>query len=131
LVDVALPAPTGGSLAVWFGAAGGGLDPADTLTVDDGANSVTGTDFNRDGRPDLATSSVITDRVLVALGSAAAALPAGPGDANCDGRFDSMDLGALAARLFADGCSGADANGDTGVTAADLPRTVRLVSQLK
>ena len=131
LIDLALPAPTGGTLAVWFGAAGGQLDPADTVMVDEGANSVTGADFNRDGRPDLATSSFVTDRVVVALGSAAAPLPAGPGDANCDGRFDSMDLGALAARLFADGCSGADANGDTGVTAADLPRTVRLVSQLK
>lgn len=131
LVDLALPAPTGGTLAIWLGAAGGGLAPADPVAVDEGANSVTGADFNRDGRPDLATASFVTDRVLVALGSAAAPLPAGPGDANCDGRFDTLDLGALAARLFADGCSGADANGDGRVTAADLPRTVRLVSQLK
>lgn len=46
-----------------------------------------------------------------------------PGDANCDGKRDAADVGALVEELFHDGppsCAGADANVDRRVSAADF-----------
>ena len=129
VLDLAMPAPTGGRLAVWLGTAGGALDAADAVAVDEGANSVAAADFNGDGRADLATASFVTDRIVVATSNAGTTIPAGPGDANCDGRIDRNDLAALLARLFAAGCDGADVNEDGAVTAADLPRMAHVLSQ--
>ncbi len=46
--------------------------------------------------------------------------PAGPGDANCDGRIDDADVLGVLRRLYSQGCSAADVNGDGVVTAADV-----------
>jgi hypothetical protein len=57
--------------------------------------------------------------------------PAGPGDADCNGRIDAFDVGALANRLFgagAPGCADADVNGDGSITAGDLPQLVKLIT---
>jgi len=131
VTDLALPAPTGGTLAVWLGIADGTLEPIDAVSVDEGANSIAAADFNGDGRADLATASLVTDRIVVATSRAGTPIPAGPGDANCDGRIDRSDLDALLARLFAAGCAGADANDDGAVSAADLPRMIKVPSQAK
>lgn len=46
--------------------------------------------------------------------------PSGPGDANCDGHIDALDLAALIDRMFQPGCQGADVDGDGQVNVRDL-----------
>ncbi len=53
--------------------------------------------------------------------------PAGPGDANCDGRIDAADLAGVARRIFAPGCPAADVNGDGAVSAADTIALIQLL----
>ena len=55
--------------------------------------------------------------------------PAGPGDANCDGRIDASDIDGVIARLFAPGCSGADVDEDGSVRISDLIRLIHVVSE--
>jgi len=63
----------------------------------------------------------------LAASATATPTPAGPGDANCDGRFDPADLNAVISEIFAPQCAAADANGDRSVSAADVPRIIDLV----
>ncbi len=55
--------------------------------------------------------------------------PAGPGDANCDGRIDTADLLALSRAIFdrvlENECPVGDANQDGKIDAADYPNLVR------
>lgn len=54
----------------------------------------------------------------------------GPGDSNCDGRYDANDVTALVVAIFASSeCTGADVNSDGRWTAADLPAQARAVAQ--
>ncbi len=53
--------------------------------------------------------------------------PAGPGDANCDGRIDDADVLGVIHASFDPTCPTADVNGDGAVNAADLIAIVRLL----
>lgn len=55
--------------------------------------------------------------------------PAGPGDANCDGRIDANDIDGVITRLFAPGCSGADVDEDGSVTVSDLVLLIQAMSE--
>jgi len=67
---------------------------------------------------------------VLALGSTfSVARAQAPGDANCDGLVDDLDLAALTGRLFndIDDCFGADANRDGLLGAADVTALDRLL----
>jgi hypothetical protein len=53
--------------------------------------------------------------------------PAGPGDANCDGRIDDADVLGVFRAVFAPSCSAADVNGDGVVNAADVTAVIQLL----
>lgn len=75
IADLALLSPVGGRLAIWLGTLDGGFSFEETVSVDDAANSLAVADLNHDGRPDVATTSFVTNRVTVALSSGAHPTP--------------------------------------------------------
>lgn len=54
--------------------------------------------------------------------------PAGPGDANCDGRIDDADVLGVIRAVFVPTCSAADVNGDGVFTAADIVAMLQLLA---
>lgn len=54
--------------------------------------------------------------------------PAGPGDANCDGRINRGDIDGVIRQIFDRTCSAADADQDGRVTISDLLRILQLVT---
>jgi hypothetical protein len=54
--------------------------------------------------------------------------PAGPGDANCDGRINRGDIDGVIRQIFDRTCSAADVDQDGRVTTSDLLRILQLVT---
>jgi hypothetical protein len=65
--DLAMLNPGPGTVSIYVGTPDGGFAPVETVPVDESGNSLVFADLNRDGTPDVAATSFVTDRVTVAL----------------------------------------------------------------
>lgn len=75
ILDAVLLSFSGAQISLWYGNASGGFTAGESVPVDDMASNVTVADLNGDGKPDVATASLATDRVTVILNDVNASTP--------------------------------------------------------